>query len=85
MSYNYSVTFNNQSRQFGTVPKSSTTHALISVLHSLYSATDGTGAMARMVLFDFWKAFDLIDHQILVEKIQNLGLQPGIIVWITDF
>ena len=72
-------------RQFGTVPKSSTTHALISMLHSLYSATDGTGAMARMVLFDFRKAFDLIDHQILVEKIQNLDLQPGIIRWITDF
>lgn len=72
-------------RQFGTVPKSSTTHALISVLHSLFSATDGTGAQARLVLFDFRKAFDLIDHQMLVQKIQKLDLQPGIIGWIINF
>jgi len=47
--------------QFGTVPNSCTTHAFISVLHSWYRNTDGKGSTVRVVLFDFKKAFDLID------------------------
>ncbi|XP_068750901.1 uncharacterized protein [Montipora capricornis] len=49
------------SQQFGAVPKSSTTHALISMLHSWLESTDGNGAITRAVLFDFRKAFDLIN------------------------
>ena len=30
--------------QYGTVPKSSTTHALISIVHNLAKETDGNGA-----------------------------------------
>ncbi|PFX11870.1 Dedicator of cytokinesis protein 7 [Stylophora pistillata] len=36
-------------RQFGTVPCSSTTEALISMTHAWYSATDGNGASVRLV------------------------------------
>ena len=39
--------------QFGAVPNSSTTHALISMLHSWLESTDGNGATARVMLFDF--------------------------------
>jgi hypothetical protein len=39
--------------QFGAVPESSTTHALISVVHYLTSVTDGNGCLARLALFDF--------------------------------
>ena len=52
-------------QQFGVVPKSSTTHSLISMLHSWLESTDGNGATSRAVLFDFRKAFDLIDHHVL--------------------
>ena len=55
-------------QQFGAVPKSSTTHALISMLHSWLESTDGNGATTRAVLFDFRKAFDLIDHHVLAPK-----------------
>ena len=55
--------------QFGCVPKSSTTHALISMMHMWAKHTDGNGATVRVVLFDYRKAFDLIDHTILVSKI----------------
>ena len=48
--------------QYGAIPKSSTTHALISMIHTWASATDGTGAAVRMVLLNYRKAFDLIDH-----------------------
>jgi hypothetical protein len=34
-------------KQFGTVPESSTTHALISILHTVSKATDGNGALVR--------------------------------------
>ncbi|CAB4012357.1 Hypothetical predicted protein, partial [Paramuricea clavata] len=49
-------------RQFGTVPKSCTTHALISMLHTWTKNTDGNGSTTCVMLFDFRKAFDLIDH-----------------------
>ena len=39
-------------RQFGTVPGSSTTEALISMTHAWYSATDGNRASVRVILFD---------------------------------
>ena len=45
-------------QQFGFVLKSSTTRALISMLHSWLESTDGNGATMRAVLFDFRKAFD---------------------------
>ena len=48
--------------QFGTVPKSSTTQALISMIRVRLNHTDGNGSTVRVVLFDFKKAFDLINH-----------------------
>ena len=55
-------------QQFGAVPNSSTTHTLISMLNSWLESTDGNGATARVMLFDFRKAFDLIDHHVLAAK-----------------
>ena len=72
-------------RQFGTVPGSSTTEALVSMIHAWNSATDGNGATVRVVLFDFKKAFDLIDHQILIRKLNTYDIPEMVISWITDF
>ena len=71
--------------QFGTVPGSNTTIALISMLHSWLCDTDGNGATVRAILLDFRKAFDLIDHKILVRKLMTYSLPSSIITWITDF
>ena len=71
--------------QFGTVPKSSTTQALISMVHEWTKHTDGNGSKARFVLFDFRKAFDLIDHSILAQKLTKLDLPYGILCWIINF
>ena len=70
---------------FGTIPGSSTTEALISMTHAWYSATDGNGATVRAVLFDFKKAFDLIDHGILVQKLRLFNIHEAVILLITDF
>ncbi|XP_028394410.1 uncharacterized protein LOC114518590 [Dendronephthya gigantea] len=71
--------------QFGVVPKSSTTMALISMIHRWAQATDQPGNLVRTVLFDFRKAFDLIDHKRLSAKIRQLNLPPYTINWILDF
>ena len=41
--------------QFASIPKSSTTHALISMLHKLNSQTDENGSTVRVLLFDLKK------------------------------
>ena len=71
--------------QFGGIPKSSATFALISIIHTCAQATDGTGASVRLLLFDYRQAFDLIDHNILVHKIRKLSIPLSIIHWIIDF
>ena len=72
-------------KQFGTIPQSSTTHALISMIHTWNKQTNGNRSAVRVVLFDFKKAFDLIDHSILVEKLMTFDIPHGIIKWIVDF
>ena len=73
------------SRQFGTIPNSCTTHALISMTHDWYAGTDGNGATARVVLFDFRKVFDLIDHNVLIRKLSSYDIPRRILCWIVDF
>ena len=41
--------------------------------------------MIRTVFFDYRKAFDLIDHGILVNKLKSLNLPVSIINWVIDF
>ncbi|PFX26424.1 hypothetical protein AWC38_SpisGene8894 [Stylophora pistillata] len=48
-------------RQFGSIPKSSTTHALVNMTHNWLVNTDGNGSTARVVLLDLpdlWKYVD---------------------------
>ena len=71
--------------QFGAIPKSSTDQALISILHYLSKETDGTSAAVRLVLFDYRKAFDLIDHHLLVQKLNGLDIPLWVLNWVTDF
>jgi hypothetical protein len=65
--------------QFGGIPRSSSTIALISMLHNWAKATDGTGNSVRVLLVDYRKAFDLIDHSILINKIRQLPIPIYII------
>ena len=71
--------------QYGAVPKSSTTLALLDMLHDWSKGADGNSATIRTVLFDYRKAFDLIDHSILIRKLCMLDVPNSIINWIIDF
>ena len=72
-------------RQFGTVPGSNTSETLVRMIHTWNSATDGNGATVRVLLFEFKKAFDLIDHRILVWKLCSCDIPDPVISWIIDF
>ena len=71
--------------QFRAIPASSTTHALISMVHSWTKHTGGTGSTVRVVLFDYRKAVDLMDHTLLARKLLALDLPVGVSFWIIDF
>ena len=43
--------------QYEAIPKSSTIHAYISMIHQWAQATDGTGSAVRVILFDYKKGF----------------------------
>ena len=55
------------------------------MLHSWLAATDGTGSTVKVALLDFRKAFDLVDHNLLITKLINYGSKPSVTNWITDF
>ena len=58
---------------------------LLHMLHHWTKGCDGNGATVRITLYDYKKAFDFIDHKILVRKLCNLDLPIEIINWIIDF
>ena len=72
-------------QQFGTLPGLNTTYALISMLHKWNCDTDGNSETVRIVLFDFIKAFDLIDHDILIQKLVSYEIPNNVVNWIIDF
>ena len=52
--------------QYGVIPSSFTTMTLVSMLHNWTFGTDGNSSPIRSMLLDYRKAFDCIDHAILV-------------------
>ena len=53
--------------------------------HSWAKSTDGNGSTTRVVLFDFRKAFDLIDHHVLAQELSSYDISRSISCWIIDF
>ena len=72
-------------RQFGSLKGSSTTHALLSLVHHILSENDGSRNVIRILLLDFAKGFDHIDHDVLLLKFSSMDIPPTIINWIRDF
>ena len=72
-------------KQFGGVCGTSTTDALVEMLHKWYEATDTLNTFVRVVMLDFSKAFDLINHHLLLEKLTANGLPVHIVRWIAAF
>jgi hypothetical protein len=71
--------------QFGCVKRSSTTHALVHLVHSWLAALETPNTLIRTCLIDFSKAFDRIDHNILMHKLSILGVPPVLLNWCSSF
>ena len=63
--------------QFGAIPKSSTTQALISMVHDSAKATDGNSSAVRIVLLDYKKVFDCFAKWALVPSGIPQGTKVG--------
>ena len=55
------------------------------MVHNCSQATDATGAAIRVVLFEYRKAFDLIDHNVLAREIEALDMPRWVHIWVLDF
>jgi len=73
------------SNQFGCTTNRSTTHALIKLTHEIFKASDNSNNLIRILFVDFSKAFDLIDHNILLQKFIKYEFPPHISVWSLSF
>lgn len=62
----------------------SCTTALLHITDDIISATD-RGKITLLVLLDYSKAFDTIDHQILLSILHYIGLGPEAIALMTDY
>ena len=71
--------------QFGALQGSSTVDALVYFLHKLYYTTDKAGAHIRAVLVDYQKAFDHLNHQIIINKLEQLRVPEFLVEWIASF
>lgn len=72
-------------RQFGGIKHSSTTHVLVRLVHEWLQAAETSKAIVRSCLIDFSKAFDRIDHNILMQKLQILNVPPILLNWCAAF
>ena len=72
-------------KQFGRLAGTSTTDALVEMAHKWYEATDTRNNYVRIVLLDFSKAFDWINHNILIDKLQVFGISAPILRWMGAF
>ena len=70
--------------QFGFREGHSTTHALLELLEELYSNLD-QGNTCLGIFFDLTKAFDIIDHDILLYKLQHYGFRGKIHEWFASY
>jgi len=70
--------------QFGALKGRSTTHALIDMLHYWHKALD-EGHSVRMLFVDYEKAFDHVDHCVVIQKLKAYGVPDFITRWVTSF
>ena len=74
--------------QYGFTKDRSTTSALIAITQRWFNATDSTcrdTAGIHALFIDFRKAFDLVDHGILLNKLAHMNVNKNFWLWVKSF
>ena len=71
--------------QFGGLPGSSAVLALVSLAHKWFSAMEEKEKVVRIIFLDFRKAFDLIDHNRLLQNCEKIGVRPAVLAWLASY
>ncbi len=70
--------------QYGFRSKHSTNHALIDITETVRKGLDD-GKIAGGVFVDLQKAFDTVNHEILIEKLRHYGIRGKALDWFTSY
>ena len=70
--------------QYGGIPNSSTTTALIDMMHEWTKASENN-QIVRVLLLDYSKAFDHVDHRILLSKLDDMNIPHTLQQWLRNF
>ena len=73
------------SRQYGNMRGASTSHYMIRLIHELLLQLDNTDKIFSVVMHDFKKGFDLIDHTTVIQRLLDMGLRPAYAQWLSSF
>ena len=73
------------SKQFGSLQRSSTTFCLIDMINNWLSSLDAKSRYLRVCFVYFSKAFDRINHNLLIKKLLSLGVRESLVPWICTF
>ena len=59
-------------------------HALLEAQYCINSALDKK-QIAILLLIDFSKAFDMVDHDILLRKLEHYGIRGTLLSWFKTY
>ena len=77
----YNILFHSQ---YGFREKHSTQHAIIDIINQIQMNMDGK-LYSSGIFIDLKKAFDTVDHSILIQKLQNYGFRGTINEWFSSY
>jgi len=71
-------------RQFGFIAKRSTLDAVFDMITQIEQALDNF-LTASLLLIDFRKAFESLNHKVLLHKLQSAGFHDTVLNWFTSY
>ena len=70
--------------QYGFVPNRSTQMAVMETICDLYQSLN-SNLITGLLFLDVRKAFDSLNHRILISKLKNIGLENNIVNWFKSY
>jgi hypothetical protein len=70
--------------QFGFRKNHSTVHAVMEVIDAIYEHCDNN-EITMGIYIDLQKAFDTVNHEILIQKLENCGVRGTVLEWFSNY